>query len=88
MAGLAELVRTDAESGNRAALADNLPGILRLRKPSRAILEEMLLHLDQPADAPLRDQIRTALTRASATPAPGYGRCLAAPGFGLLSMAS
>lgn len=69
-AALAELVRLDAESGNREKLAETLPKLLRMRKPSRAVLEETLLRLDQPADAPLRDQIRTALTRASATPAP------------------
>ena len=69
-ATLAELVRLDAESGNREKLAANLPKLLRMRKPSRAVLEEALLRLDQPADAPLRDQIRDALTRASATPAP------------------
>ena len=69
-AALAGLVRLDAEAGNRAKLAENLPKFLRMRKPSRAVLEECLLRLDQPADAPLRDQIRAALTRASATPAP------------------
>ena len=66
----AELVRLDASLGNRDKLSENLPKLLRLRKPSRAVLEEALLRLDRPADAPLRDQIRTALTRASATPAP------------------
>ena len=69
-AALGELVRIDAEAGNRVKLAENLPKFLRLRKPSRAVLEETLLRLDQPADAPLRDQIRSALARASATPAP------------------
>ncbi len=69
-AALAELIRLDAESGNRAALAENLPKLFRLRKPSRPVLEETLLRLDQPADAPLREQIRTALARVTATPAP------------------
>ncbi len=69
-AALGELVRIDAEAGNRVKLAENLPKFLRLRKPSRAVLEETFLRLDQPADAPLRDQIRSALARASATPAP------------------
>lgn len=67
---LGELILIDAETGNREKLAENLPKFLRLRKPSRPILEETLLHLDQPADAPLRDQIRAAIARASATPAP------------------
>jgi hypothetical protein len=69
-AALGELVRIDAEAGNRVKLAENLPKFLRLRKPSRAVLEETLLRLDQPAEAPLRDQIRSTLARASATPAP------------------
>ncbi len=69
-AALGELVRIDAEAGNRVKLAENLPKFLRLRKPSRAVLEASLLRLDQPADAPLRDQVRSALARASATPAP------------------
>lgn len=69
-AALGELLRIDAAAGNRVKLAENLPKFLRLRKPSRAVLEETLLQLDQPADAPLRDQIRSALARASATPAP------------------
>ena len=64
------VVRLDAESGDRIKLAETLPKLLRVRKPSRAVLEETLLRLDQPADAPLRDQIRLALTRTSATPAP------------------
>ena len=69
-AALGELVRIDAEADNREKLAENLPKFLRLRKPSRAVLEASLLRLDQPADAPLRDQVRSALARASATPAP------------------
>ena len=70
-AALAELVRLDAEAGDREKLAENLPKLLRLRKPSRAALEETLLRLNQPGDAALREQIRAALVRASATPAPG-----------------
>ena len=69
-ATLGELIRADAEAGNREKLTENLPKYLRMRKPSRAILEETLLRLDQPSDSALRDQIRTALTTASATPTP------------------
>jgi hypothetical protein len=69
-AALAELVRLDAEAGDRAMLAENLPKLLRLRKPPRPALEETLLRLDQPGDVALREQIRAALARASATPAP------------------
>ncbi len=69
-AALGELIRLDATSGNREKLAENLPKYLRMRKPSRAVLQETILKLDQPTDAPLREQIRAALARASATPAP------------------
>ena len=69
-AALSELVRADAEAGDRAKLAENLSKLLKLRKPSRAALEEALLRLDQPGDTPLREQIRAALATASATPAP------------------
>ncbi|MCX6953298.1 MAG: hypothetical protein NTV51_14185 [Verrucomicrobia bacterium] len=69
-AALTELVRLDAETGNLGKLAENLPKLLQMRKPSRAALEEVLLRLDRPAQAALRDQIRDALTRATATPAP------------------
>ena len=61
---LAELVRADSESGHRAGLAENLPKLLRMRKPPRAILEETLLRLDQPGDAALRETLRTALKNA------------------------
>jgi predicted Zn-dependent protease len=69
-AALAELVRIDAETGNREKLTENIPRLLRMRKPSRAVLEETLLRLNQPADAALRDQIREAISRSSATPVP------------------
>jgi hypothetical protein len=67
---LGELIRIDAETGNRGKLTENLPVFLQMRKPSRAILEEVLLKLDQPGDAPLREQVREVITRTSATPAP------------------
>ncbi len=60
---LAELIRLDAEAGNRAALAENLPKLLEMRKHFRATLEETLRHLDEPADAPLRRQIEEALAQ-------------------------
>ena len=63
---LAELVRADSEAGNRADLAENLPKLLRMRKPPRAVLEETLLRLDQPGDAALRESIRAALKTAPA----------------------
>ncbi len=67
---LAELLRIDSETGNRAKLAENLPRYLAMRKPSRPLLEEILLRLDQSTDAPLREELREAIKRASASPAP------------------
>lgn len=69
-AALTELVRLDATANDRTALTQNLPKLLATRKPARAVLEECLLRLDQPVDAPLRAEIRTALDRATRTPAP------------------
>ena len=63
---LAELIRLDAEAGNRAALAENLPKLFEMRKHFRATLEETLRHLDEPADAPLRRQIEEALAQPAA----------------------
>ena len=60
---LAELIRLDAETGNRAALAENLPKLFELRRHFRATLEETLRHLDEAADAPLRRQIEEALAQ-------------------------
>jgi hypothetical protein len=62
---LAELIRLDAELGDRAALAENLPKLLAMRKHSRTTLQETLRALTEPSDAPLRDQIRAALARPS-----------------------
>ena len=69
-AALTELVRLDATANDRTALTQNLPKLLATRKPARAVLEECLLRLDQPVDAPHRAEIRTALDRATRTPAP------------------
>ena len=67
---LAELIRLDTETGNHAALIENLPKLLRLRKPSRLVLQEALLHLSEPTDGPLRDEVRSALGRVTASPTP------------------
>lgn len=61
---LAELVRLDAETGNRAALGEHLPRLLKVRKPPRQVLEEILLKLG-PEDAELARQVRDALARSS-----------------------
>ncbi len=62
-AALTALVRLDAASGDRSALARNLPALLALRKPSRAAMDEILNHLNERSDEPLRAQIREALSR-------------------------
>jgi len=61
---LAELVRLEALAGNRAAVASRLPGLLALRKTAAPTLEAIRAALDQPADAPLREQIDLALAKA------------------------
>lgn len=65
-AALSELIRLDADAGNRAALLENVPKLLQLRKPSRVALEAALPHLSDPTDAPLRDRIRAALAPGGA----------------------
>ena len=67
---LAELIRLDTETGNHAALIENLPKFLRLRKPSRLVLQEALLRLVEPTDGPLREEVRAALGRVTASPTP------------------
>ena len=60
---LAELIRLAAEEGDRAALAENIPRLFAMRKHFRAALEETLRTLNEPADAPLRQQIQEALAQ-------------------------
>jgi hypothetical protein len=69
-AALTELVRLDAAANDSVALAQNLPKLLAMRKPTRAVLEESLLRLDQPAEESLRTAIHAALDRVTRTPAP------------------
>ncbi len=61
---LAELLRLEALAGNRAAVAANLPKLLAMRKVPVATLESVRAALDQSSDAPLREQVDLALTRA------------------------
>jgi Arc/MetJ-type ribon-helix-helix transcriptional regulator len=61
---LAELIRLDAAAGDRAAIGQHLPALLALRRHSRAALEDVLRHLNDPGDAPLRAQILAALARS------------------------
>lgn len=60
---LAELVRIDAATKNQEGLATYLPKFLAVRKPSRAILTEVLLALDRSAQPALFEQVRAALQR-------------------------
>ena len=56
--------------GNRAAVVRNIPRLLAMRKPSRAVLEEALLVLNHPEDAELRRKIGATLARVTSSPAP------------------
>jgi tetratricopeptide (TPR) repeat protein len=65
---LAELVRLDTEASERSALAEHLPKLLKMRKPPRAVLEEILLQFQQPDDTELGKQVREALARSAPNP--------------------
>ncbi|MDI1248179.1 MAG: tetratricopeptide repeat protein [Lacunisphaera sp.] len=71
-ATLSELVHLETVAGNVAALEEFLPRLLAMRKPARAILQEAYLRLDDatPARAVLRQSIRAAVEKSSATPEP------------------
>ena len=64
----AELVRFELEAGDRAALAAALEKVLAQARPPRALLEEVLLRLQPPADNELIARLRTALQSSPATP--------------------
>ncbi len=66
---LTELVRLDANAGNRAGLLEHLPKLLRMRRPPRQLLEECLLRLDQAEDTALRAQVKAAIEKIGVTPA-------------------
>lgn len=65
-AARAELARLEAETGDRPALAESVGKLLALAKPPRQVLEEALLALDQPEDAPFVERIRASLRPAAA----------------------
>ncbi len=69
---LTELVRQQAQAGDRSALLTSVPRLLAMRKPARAVLQEATLRLDptQPADLELRTAIQAALEKSSALPEP------------------
>jgi hypothetical protein len=60
---VAEIVRLDAASGNRGALATHLPRLLAMRAPPRPILEEALLALHPVEDAAVVTQLRQTLAQ-------------------------
>ncbi len=66
---LAELIRLQAEAGDRTALAENIPKLFAMRKHFRAALEQTLKSLNEASDAPLRQQIERALAQP-VTPLP------------------
>lgn len=63
---LAELIRLQAEEGDRAALAENIPKLFAMRKHFRGALEQTLKSLNGTSDAPLRRQIEQALAQPAA----------------------
>ena len=73
-AALTELVRLEATAGHLPALEEYLPKLLAMRKPTRAVLQEAYLKLDDatPEHAALRSAIKAALEKSSATPEPGF----------------
>jgi hypothetical protein len=64
----AELVRFELEAGDRAALTAALEKVLTQARPPRALLEEVLLRLQRPADNELIARLRSALQSSAATP--------------------
>lgn len=71
-AALTRLVRIDASSGNIAGLEEHLPGLLAMKKPSRAVLQEAYSVLNDatPARAALRRAVGEAVNRLTANPEP------------------
>jgi hypothetical protein len=72
-AALSELIHLHTVAGNPTALEEYVPRLLAMRKPSRSILQEAWLKLDDttPARAALRQSIKAALEKSSANPEPG-----------------
>jgi hypothetical protein len=64
----AELVRFELEAGDRAALAAALEKVLGQARPPRALLEEVLLRLQPPADDALIARLRAALQSSAKIP--------------------
>ncbi|HTJ77785.1 MAG TPA: hypothetical protein VL357_02210 [Rariglobus sp.] len=64
-AALTDLVHLDAETDNRSGVVENLPKLIAMRKPSRAVLEESLMTLDPINDAALFQQTKLALANSS-----------------------
>jgi Tfp pilus assembly protein PilF len=71
-AALTELIHLDTAAGNLPALDDNLPRLLAMRKPSRAVLQEAYLALNEatPERLALRQAVKNALAKSPVTPEP------------------
>lgn len=72
-AALTRLIRLDAAHGNQAGLEENLPRLLAMGKPSRAVLQEAFSTLNDstPARAALRRSVAEAVQRLTTNPEPG-----------------
>jgi hypothetical protein len=72
-AALTELVHLETAAANQEALEAYTPQLLAMRKPSRAVLQESFLVLNEatPARAALRHAIKAALEKSTPTPEPG-----------------
>lgn len=72
-AALTELVHLETVATNLEAIEEYGPSLLAMRKPSRAVLQESYLVLDDstPTRAALRQAIKAALEKSPATPEPG-----------------
>jgi hypothetical protein len=67
---LGELIRSEADAGNRNGLITNLPLYLKMRKPARDVLEASLQWLDASSNAALRVHVEKALADGPAPPSP------------------
>lgn len=63
---IAEIIRLDIATGNRAGLVQYLTRFLAMRRPARDALEEVMLALDERSDAELVARVRESLQAAAA----------------------
>ncbi len=69
---LTRLIQYDATHDNIASLEENLPQLLKLSKPSRRVLQDAYVKLNDatPERAALRSSVAAAVARLTDTPAP------------------